>query len=206
MRFYKTACALLLIPLLSGCSETFSNLFKPSQDNPVVVAANENPTTTAVTLPRDDQLAVTAQVQQLSEEEYLISRVQVGSFPCGNSVHVNVKPDPANPKEFLVEGQGFSYKMRPVLTKSGAIRLEDSEGGLVWLQVATKSMLMNQKAGRRLADACLSPAQIAKAQQLGAEPQIPLATPVPAPAPAAAPRGKAKAKTPAARRAPATKK
>lgn len=181
MRFSKIAYALLALPLLTGCSETFSNLFKPTQENPVVATAYENPASQAVALPKDDQLAVTAQVQQLSEEDYLISRVQIGSFPCSNSLHVNVKRDPENPKAFIVEGQGFSYKMKPVLTKSGAIRLEDSDGGLVWLQVATKSMLMNQKASKRLADACLSPEQVVKAKELGLEPEIPLAAPVAAP-------------------------
>jgi hypothetical protein len=38
------------------------------------------------------------------------------------------------------------------------VRLED-KAGAVWLQIANKSMLMNQKAGQRLADECMSPEQ-----------------------------------------------
>jgi hypothetical protein len=49
--------------------------------------------------------------------------------------------------------------MHPVGTSTGVIRLEDSAEGMVWLQLGNKSMLMNAKQGRRMADDCTSPPQ-----------------------------------------------
>jgi len=54
----------------------------------------------------------------------------------------------------------------PEETTTGAIRLEDKAAGIVWLQLANKSMLMSQKLGRRLADECRSPLQVQVAQAM----------------------------------------
>ena len=62
--------------------------------------------------------------------------------------------------------------MFPVATTTGAIRLEDRKAGAVWLQLANKSMLMNQKLGTRLADECASPAQIAMAEAIKLNPPV----------------------------------
>ena len=78
---------------------------------------------------------------------------------------------PKSPGYFNVRGKGFSYRMHPVVTSTGAIRLEDQhDGGAVWLQLANKSMLMDQKAGKRLADECSTPAQVAVAEALKKNP------------------------------------
>ena len=73
--------------------------------------------------------------------------------------------------------------MRPVATTTGVVRLEDPKSGAVWLQISNKSMLMNQKLGRRLADECMTPEQTAVALALkkGATPGLlDTATPNPA--------------------------
>ena len=56
--------------------------------------------------------------------------------------------------------------MFPVETSTGAIRLEDPKGGAVWLQLANKSMLMSQKHGQRLADACVNTDQALVAEMM----------------------------------------
>lgn len=58
------------------------------------------------------------------------------------------------------------FYLRPVPTSTGAVRLEDPAQGAVWLQLANKSMLMNQKLGRRMADECMSPVQQAMTEHL----------------------------------------
>jgi hypothetical protein len=60
--------------------------------------------------------------------------------------------------------------MSPVPTTTGAVRLEDTRAGAVWLQIANKSMLMNQKIGQRLADECMSTAQLQVAEALKKNP------------------------------------
>jgi len=60
--------------------------------------------------------------------------------------------------------------MSPVKTSTGTVRLEDKHAGAVWLQIANKSMLMNQKVGQRLADECMSPDQLQVAEAIKKNP------------------------------------
>lgn len=94
-----------------------------------------------------------------TEEMAVAERVFKGHIPCELGAYVNVAADAANPGYFFVDGRGFKYHMSPVKTSTGTVRLEDKAAGAVWLQIANKSMLMNQKAGQRLADECMSPEQ-----------------------------------------------
>ena len=61
---------------------------------------------------------------------------------------------------FMVTTKGHRFRMHPVESRTGAIRLEDPKRGAMWLQLGNKSMLMSQKLGQRLADECQSPAQL----------------------------------------------
>ena len=92
--------------------------------------------------------------------------VQTGRLPCELGNVVNLIADPTAPGHFELEVQKMRYRMTPVETKTGAIRLEDEQAGVVWLQLANKSMLMNQKVGQRLADDCQSPTQVQVAESM----------------------------------------
>lgn len=102
----------------------------------------------------------------------IAERVQVGKLPCELGASVTLTADTQNPGYFDMQGKNFSYRMVPVPTSTGAIRLEDQKAGAVWLQLANKSMLMNQKLGIRLADECASPAQLEVAQNLKLNPPV----------------------------------
>lgn len=96
----------------------------------------------------------------LSPTELAIAqRVELGLVACELGASVTVAADAAMPGFFNVTGKKFRFRMVPVVTSTGAIRLEDTKAGAVWLQLSNKSMLMNQKTGSRLADACITPAQ-----------------------------------------------
>ena len=60
--------------------------------------------------------------------------------------------------------------MQPVVTSTGAIRLEDHKAGAVWVQIANKSMLLNQKQGQRMADECMTPQQVTVAEAMKKNP------------------------------------
>ena len=96
----------------------------------------------------------------------IAERVHVGRIACELGAFVNISADKANPGHFQVEGKGFGYRMIPVATTTGAVRLEDTKAGAVWLQIANKSMLMNQKLGQRMADECMSPEQYVVAEAI----------------------------------------
>ena len=116
----------------------------------------------------------------LSPAELAIAeRVHVGRIACELGAHVSLKADPASPGHFDVEGKGFKYRMTPVATSTGTVRLEDPKGGAVWLQIANKSMLMDQKRGQRLADECMSPEQFLVAESLKKNPPPSVLEPLP---------------------------
>ncbi|WP_027016621.1 hypothetical protein [Comamonas composti] len=111
--------------------------------------------------------AVSAKPQELGPDELAIAeRVHTGRIGCELGAFVNVVADPKNAGYFLLDGRGFKYHMAPVPTSTGAVRLEDKMAGAVWIQIANKSMLMNQKAGQRLADECMSPEQLQVAEAI----------------------------------------
>jgi len=100
----------------------------------------------------------------------IAERVHVGTLPCELGASVRMTADANAPGYFTLQGKGYKYRMRPVATSTGAIRLEDEKAGAVWLQLANKSMLMDQKNGRRLADECAHPDQVAVANDMKVNP------------------------------------
>ena len=120
--------------------------------------------------PQSAPVAAVAEPALGQEELSIAQRVHHGSLPCELGATVRVDPDQIQPGYFNVHGKGFRYRMHPVATSTGAIRLEDKQAGAVWLQLANKSMLMDQKKGQRLADECANPDQMAYAAQMKTNP------------------------------------
>ena len=102
-----------------------------------------------------------------------------GSMPCELGASVTVTADPKVPGYFDLQIKNLKYRMAPVVTSTGAIRLEDLQAGAVWFQLSNKSMLMNQKLGQRLADVCMSPEQVVVAELLIKNPAPNLFEPLP---------------------------
>jgi hypothetical protein len=101
-----------------------------------------------------------------NNEMAIAERVHQGHLACELGASVRVEADASRPGYFNLHGKGFRYHMHPVSTSTGAIRLEDKKAGAVWLQLANKSMLMDQNKGRRIADECAHPEQMAFAQDM----------------------------------------
>ena len=136
---------------------------KPAAQNKASKPAKKNePVKRAVAAPPETPLAP----QELSIAE----RVHVGHLPCELGASVQMTADANTPGYFNLQGKGYKYRMKPVTTSTGAIRLEDEKAGAVWLQLANKSMLMDQKNGRRLADECAHPDQVAVANDMKLNP------------------------------------
>lgn len=130
--------------------------------------------------------------------------VHVGDIPCelGATVHIT----PHKREGFFNVRTGIQrFRMHPVESRTGAIRLEDPRAGAMWLQLGNKSMLMSQKMGLRLADECMSPAQAAVAEALKKNPMPSLLEPLPAPKAAASADVAAPAAAAAADPVPASK-
>ena len=142
---------------------------KKKAEKPAVSASRTSLKSAAVNVAAGIQAAEAAMTPA---ELAIAERVQVGKMPCELGAWVTLTADEKNPGYFDMQGKNFSYRMFPVATSTGAIRLEDQKAGAVWLQLANKSMLMSQKHGIRLADECTSPAQLEVAQNLKLNPPV----------------------------------
>lgn len=116
--------------------------------------------------PIDDDPNVSLSAQDME----IAKRVYVGVIPCELGASVTITPNEKRPGFFLVSTRGEKFRMHPVESRTGAIRLEDPRAGAMWLQLGNKSMLMSQKQGQRLADECMSPAQLTMADELKKNP------------------------------------
>ncbi|NRT55231.1 hypothetical protein [Sphaerotilus uruguayifluvii] len=85
-------------------------------------------------------------------------RVLVGAQQCEFGQKVDLSPAD-KPGYFHLNFNKRQYTMAPEPTTTGAVRLEDKHTGVVWIQIANKSMLMNAKAGQRMVDECVHPDQ-----------------------------------------------
>ena len=100
----------------------------------------------------------------------LAKKVYIGVIPCELGASVTITPNQKRPGFFQVQTKGARFSMHPVEARTGAIRLEDPRRGAIWIQLGNKSMLMSQKLGTRLADECMSPAQVTLADELKKNP------------------------------------
>jgi hypothetical protein len=87
-------------------------------------------------------------------------RAYLGDYACEfkQSVHIDKHPKVAG--YINVAWQKQLFTMKPVLSSTGALRLEDVTGRTLMIQIANKSMLLDTKIGQRLLDDCIHPEQI----------------------------------------------
>lgn len=95
------------------------------------------------------------------EQTAAAALVHFGDYACEFSQTVQVGMNPKHDGYVDVHFGKQVYTMKPVLSSTGALRLEDVRGQTLMLQIAYKSMLMDVKAGRRLVDECAHEKQVA---------------------------------------------
>jgi hypothetical protein len=170
----SAACALVLAAGLSFMASLPAHAQAAAQaaTKPVAKPAAK-PTTKPVARPA--VVPVVVPDEPLTAEELdLANGVHVGDLSCELGQNVKLHADPSNPGHFHLHTPEHRFRMRPVRTSTGALRLEDRQQGAVWIQLANKSMLMSQKLGRRLADECAGPVQraVAEAMKLNPPPHL----------------------------------
>lgn len=166
--FVPCALAVMLVLPIALMAQTAADSAAKSDKKPARTAASRTELNT-----KANQMAtgiMAAEAALTPAELAIAERVYTGRLPCELGASVMLTPDAKAPGYFTVQVKNLKFRMFPVETTTGAIRLEDKKAGAVWLQLANKSMLMNQKAGQRLADACMNPAQVAVAAALEQNP------------------------------------
>ena len=93
------------------------------------------------------------------EQQQAAEQVFYGPYQCEFNQTVEVEKSPKHASYVDVKAGKSSWLMKPVLSSTGAIRLEDVKGGALMVQIASKSMLLNTKTAQRIVDDCVNPKQ-----------------------------------------------
>ena len=86
-------------------------------------------------------------------------RVYYGVYDCEQGQKVEIAVDPKHEHYVDVKHAKTDFVMKPVLSSTGAIRLEDVQGVGLMVQNASKTMQLNTTTGQRIVDSCVSPKQ-----------------------------------------------
>ena len=86
-------------------------------------------------------------------------RVYYGAYDCEFNQTIDIEKHPKHAAYVNVKSGKSIWLMKPVLSSTGAVRLEDTKGETLMVQIASKSMLLNIKTARRIVDECISPKQ-----------------------------------------------
>lgn len=78
----------------------------------------------------------------------------VGVYRCELNRSVDVRQVSADMTSAVLSFGKKEYRMKAVHARSGALRYEDDQSGVVWLIIAGKSMLLDTKHGKQLANEC----------------------------------------------------
>ena len=97
-----------------------------------------------------------------AEQLEAAAQVHYGRYLCEFNQVLDIDRNDANAGYANLKFKNQNWVTTPVLSRSGAIRLEDVRGEALLVQIAYKSMLMNVKSGQRLVDECIHEAQRAE--------------------------------------------
>jgi len=108
-----------------------------------------------------------------SEQLAAAALILFGDYACefDKSLRVSLNPKLDGYVDLLFDKQLFTLK--PVLSHTGALRLEDVRGRLLLVQIPVMSMVLDVKIGRRLANDCTHETQFENRRKLAAAPALP---------------------------------
>jgi hypothetical protein len=140
------AAGSLAIPAAAQTTGQATTPAKPTKASPK--AAKAAPAPVQVVIPAAD-------IDQMKAA----NMVYYGLYDCEFNDKVNITQSTTYPAYVDVTEKKSKWLMKPVLSSTGAVRLEDVGGETLMVQIATKSMLLNVKTGHRIVDDCISPKQ-----------------------------------------------
>jgi hypothetical protein len=151
-RFLRSApavAALIVCSLAAGSAVAADAPAKPAAKAGAKPAAKAKaPAPVAFTVPD-------AQPDQVKAAEL----VYYGAYDCEFQQTVSIAQSQKYSAYVDVKHGAKAWLMKPVLSSTGAIRLEDVRGETLMVQIASKSMLLNVKSAQRIVDDCVSPKQ-----------------------------------------------
>lgn len=103
--------------------------------------------------PEPEVVVAAADEQQLAAA----SEVHLGESGCEFNQKIQVDASAMHPGYVDLSFNKRKYTMKPVMSPTGALRLEDVRKEALMIQIGSKTMVMNQKTGQRLVDNCVHP-------------------------------------------------
>ncbi len=149
----SATAALILCAALPAFAQTAPA--KPAAKPAPKAAAKAAPAKKAPPPPPEPVL-VDADEAQLAAAE----RAYLGDYACEFKETVLIEKHPKVAGYINVTWKKQVFTMKPVLSSTGALRLEDVTGRTLMIQIANKSMLLDTKIGQRLIDDCVHPEQL----------------------------------------------
>ena len=108
----------------------------------------------AAPAPADQDVTAADEKQLLAAKE-----VFMGESGCEFGQKIKLDANSKHPGYVDLSFNKKTYTMKPVMSATGALRLEDVRSEALMIQIASKTMVMNQKTGQRLVDNCVHPSQ-----------------------------------------------
>ena len=124
----RLALSSLVCALLAGCA-----------------SPTPAPATHAASAPGAREQTATSSARQLS------FKLPSGVYRCDSGQQVEIQ---RNAADIGVAWQGSRHTLRRYDSESGLPRFEDRDSGLLWIDLPWKSVLMDSRSGRPLANEC----------------------------------------------------
>lgn len=90
-----------------------------------------------------------------SEQLDAANVAHLGDYDCEFDQKVTLEPYAKAAGYIEMKQKTKAWVMKPVLSSTGALRLEDVKGRMLMIQIANKSMVMDTQIGQRLVDGCV---------------------------------------------------
>ena len=107
-----------------------------------------------------EEAAPEVDVAAADEQQLLAAKeVYLGESGCEFDQKIRLDANSKHPGYVDMSFNKKKYTMKPVMSATGALRLEDVRSETLMIQIASKTMVMNQKTGQRMVDNCVHPNQ-----------------------------------------------
>jgi hypothetical protein len=90
-----------------------------------------------------------------SEQLEAANVAHLGDYDCEFDQKVTLEPYSKAAGYIEMKNKAQAWVMKPVMSSTGALRLEDVRGRMLMIQIANKSMVMDTQIGQRLVDGCV---------------------------------------------------
>lgn len=83
-----------------------------------------------------------------------VMKLEPGLYRCELSRRVVVRRIDSDGQSMVINWQGKDHTLNAVTARTGALRFENAQEGLMWLVIVGKAMLLDMRRGQQLANEC----------------------------------------------------